>query len=142
MTRRVLAAVVSLAALITVPSAAPTVSRPLTVATDKGEIEGTAAHGVGRFLGIPYAAPPVGDRRWQPPAPAAGWPGVRPADRPGAHCVQTATGSGPGTSEKLPVPQRLRPRTAHGSSAAGAVLDTRWWFHERFGRPLRRLAAR
>ncbi|MFI0773414.1 carboxylesterase/lipase family protein [Streptomyces sp. NPDC021212] len=99
MIRRVLAAVVTLAALITVPSAAPTVSRPLTVATDKGLVKGAAAHGVGRFLGIPYAAPPVGDRRWQPPAPAAGWSGVRSAGHPGATCVQTATGRGPGTSE-------------------------------------------
>ncbi|WP_421106851.1 carboxylesterase/lipase family protein [Streptomyces sp. NEAU-S77] len=99
MIRRVLAAVVSLAALITVPSAAPTVSRPLTVATDKGVVEGAAANGVGRFLGIPYAAPPVGDRRWQPPAPAPAWPGVRSADRPGAACAQTAPGGGAGTSE-------------------------------------------
>ncbi|MFI0816030.1 carboxylesterase/lipase family protein [Streptomyces sp. NPDC021098] len=99
MFRRVLAAVVSVAALITVPSAAPTVSRPLTVATDKGEVRGAAANGVRRFFGIPYAAPPVGDRRWQPPAPAARWPGVRAANQHGARCVQTATGSGPGTSE-------------------------------------------
>lgn len=99
MIRRILAAAVTLAALLTVPSAAPTVSRPLTVSTDKGEVAGASAGGVGRFLGIPYAAPPVGDRRWQPPAPAAGWPGTRSADRPGARCVQTATGDGPGTSE-------------------------------------------
>ncbi|MFF7651571.1 carboxylesterase/lipase family protein [Streptomyces sp. NPDC007983] len=98
MIRRVLAAVVGLAAVMTVPSAAPTVSRPLTVATDKGVVEGAAADGVGRFLGIPYAAPPVGGLRWRPPAPAAAWPGVRSADRPGARCEQTA-GGGPGTSE-------------------------------------------
>ncbi|MEU0838696.1 carboxylesterase family protein [Streptomyces sp. NPDC005962] len=103
MIRRVLAAAVSLAALITIPSAAPMVApavgRPLTVFTDKGAVAGAAAEGVGRFLGIPYAAPPVGGLRWQPPAPAATWPGVRSAERPGARCVQTATGTGPGTSE-------------------------------------------
>ncbi|GAA0986146.1 MULTISPECIES: carboxylesterase/lipase family protein [Streptomyces violaceusniger group] len=98
MIRRVLATVVSLAALMAVPSAAPTVSRPLLVSTDKGVVAGAAADGVARYLGIPYAAPPVGGLRWQPPAPAAPWPGVRPADHHGARCVQTATG-GPGTSE-------------------------------------------
>ena len=40
------------------------------------------------FLGIPYAAPPVGDLRWKPPAPAAKWTGVRKATEFGAHCMQ------------------------------------------------------
>jgi para-nitrobenzyl esterase len=41
-----------------------------------------------RFLGIPYAAPPVGPLRWRPPAPATRWDGVRPATRFGPRCVQ------------------------------------------------------
>ena len=40
------------------------------------------------FLGIPYAAPPLGDLRWKPPAPAAKWAGVRKATEFGAHCMQ------------------------------------------------------
>ena len=44
------------------------------------------------WLGIPYAAPPVGDLRWRPPQPAARWEGVRAADQVGAACIQAALG--------------------------------------------------
>ena len=40
------------------------------------------------FKGIPFAAPPVGDRRWQAPAPVVPWNGVRKADAFGASCMQ------------------------------------------------------
>jgi para-nitrobenzyl esterase len=54
----------------------------------QGELAGRQQDGVTRYLGIPYAAPPVGDNRWRPPLPAAGWTGTRPADRFGANCRQ------------------------------------------------------
>lgn len=41
------------------------------------------------FKGIPFAAPPVGELRWQPPAPPIAWQGTRKADRFGAMCPQT-----------------------------------------------------
>jgi len=40
------------------------------------------------FKGIPYAAPPVLDRRWKAPGPVAEWEGVRTADKFGASCIQ------------------------------------------------------
>ena len=40
------------------------------------------------FLGIPYAAPPVGALRWQPPRPAAPWHGTRAATCYAPHCPQ------------------------------------------------------
>jgi para-nitrobenzyl esterase len=40
------------------------------------------------FRGIPYAAPPVGALRWQPPRSAKRWSGVRPASQLGHNCIQ------------------------------------------------------
>jgi para-nitrobenzyl esterase len=41
------------------------------------------------FKGIPFAAPPVGERRWQEPGPVIAWKGVRKADKFGASCMQS-----------------------------------------------------
>jgi para-nitrobenzyl esterase len=40
-----------------------------TVNTTEGSVTGFVKDGVNTFLGIPYAAPPVGDLRWRPPEP-------------------------------------------------------------------------
>lgn len=62
----------------------------LTVKTAQGQVLGkTLNEGkVRAFLGLPYAAPPVGDLRWKAPQPAAKWEGVRPAAKFGAYCAQ------------------------------------------------------
>ena len=60
----------------------------LVVQTDKGSVRGTLAGNVRAFLGIPFAAPPVGPLRFSPPKPAAAWTGVRDAVQPGAECPQ------------------------------------------------------
>src|SRR5438876_522177 len=39
------------------------------VTTREGPVRGEIHNGVLTFLGIPYAAPPVGTLRWKPPAP-------------------------------------------------------------------------
>ncbi|MEO7746007.1 MAG: carboxylesterase family protein, partial [Actinomycetota bacterium] len=49
------------------------------VTTASGRVEGQVRDGVVRFLGIPYAAPPVGALRFAAPHPPAPWDGVRPA---------------------------------------------------------------
>ncbi|WP_343242027.1 carboxylesterase family protein [Streptomyces sp. SID9727] len=46
--------------------------------TASGRVRGRTPHGdVVAVLGIPYAAPPFGDNRFQAPRPRAPWPGVR-----------------------------------------------------------------
>ena len=44
------------------------------------------------FLGVPYAAPPVGVRRWAPPAPVVPWTGVRAATDAPPPCTQLDEG--------------------------------------------------
>lgn len=46
---------------------------------------------VERFLGIPYAAPPTGPRRWRAPAPVVPWTGVRACDEFGPAAPQGAS---------------------------------------------------
>ncbi len=57
-------------------------------------VTGGALRGVERpdgsevFFAVPYAAPPVGDRRFKPPEPVEPWQGVRDATTPPAPCLQ------------------------------------------------------
>ncbi len=59
-----------------------------TVRTTGGLVSGTEANGVRAYLGIPYAAPPVGELRWRPPQPAPPWDGVRRCVAYGPACPQ------------------------------------------------------
>src|SRR5260370_16832286 len=62
----------------------------LMVKTEQGKVHGKTINDgkVKAFLGLPYAAPPVGDRRWKAPEPPAKWKGERDASKYGAHCAQ------------------------------------------------------
>lgn len=51
----------------------------LVVTTRQGQLRGQVSDGVAAFKGIPYAAPPFGPNRFQPPRRAKSWEGVRDA---------------------------------------------------------------
>jgi para-nitrobenzyl esterase len=77
------------------------VSAPV-VETIAGRVEGARVDAPGgptlvRFLGIPYAAPPVGDARFRAPRPAEAWSGIRPARAFGPAAPQAA-----GVRSRLP----------------------------------------
>ncbi len=58
------------------------------VDTNHGRVEGAWHHGVARFAGMPFAAPPFGDLRFRPPQPVEPWDGVRDATEFGPICPQ------------------------------------------------------
>ena len=60
------------------------------VSVEQGLLRGSgpARDGVVGFFGVPYAAPPTGERRWRAPAPPPSWDGERDATRFGPSCPQ------------------------------------------------------
>jgi para-nitrobenzyl esterase len=95
------AAVLVAAALPTAASASePGDDGGLVVATDRGPVQGTVQGGVREFLGIPYAAAPVGSLRWQPAQDHARWQGVLDTTHFGSPCPQVGGLFGPGSTDE------------------------------------------
>lgn len=72
----------ALATLAATPAAAQTIDAPA------GRVSGTTEGDIRVFKGIPYALPPIGERRWKAPAPMPRWQDVRRANGFGAACIQ------------------------------------------------------
>jgi para-nitrobenzyl esterase len=83
-------AVLAIVALLSgCSTAAPEVpTGPDVVQTAAGPVRGRVASGLRIFQGIPYAAAPVGELRWQLPRTPVPWRAVREATEPGARCIQ------------------------------------------------------
>ncbi len=58
------------------------------VGTREGIVKGVIANGVAKFLGIPYAEPPLGNLRWKPSKKHAPWAGVLKTQAFGPTCAQ------------------------------------------------------
>lgn len=67
----------------------PACAAGTTVHTDKGPVCGIVASNYREWLGIPYAAPPVGSLRWRPPQPPAKWPTALQATKEESPCPQS-----------------------------------------------------
>ena len=59
------------------------------VETSYGKVSGLDQDGLRVFLGIPFAQPPVGDRRWLAPVPPEPWNGAREAKDFGPCAIQS-----------------------------------------------------
>ncbi len=77
-------------ALVLHGTAAKAASGPV-VQTASGRVQGFINSGVAEFLGLPYAAPPLGKLRWAPPEAPASWTGTRQATGYGNTCAQITT---------------------------------------------------
>jgi para-nitrobenzyl esterase len=69
-------------------------SKAITANISSGKIKGKLGSKgrMAHFRGIPYAAPPVGERRWQPPAPVEPWRGTLDCTKFGPYAYQRAVG--------------------------------------------------
>ncbi len=62
------------------------------IMTPQGAIQGELTEaGFANFKGIPFAAPPIGDLRWRPPAPAPSWTETRDATEFSPMCMQVTS---------------------------------------------------
>jgi para-nitrobenzyl esterase len=97
---------------------------PLTLSLHSGPIRGFSDDGVRTFLGIPYAAPPVGKLRWQPPREVAPWRNVRPTTRFGNSCPQPKRRNDPAYKEDC-----LYLNVWSPVGTAGEKLPVMVWIH-------------
>ena len=86
--RALLAGSVFAALSATAPASLAAGSFAPLVQTKDGAVQGFAKDSLYEFLGIPYAAPPVGALRWQPPQPPAAWTQPLQATKFGNVCPQ------------------------------------------------------
>ena len=74
----------------------PTVT---TITTRLGTIAGKSENGIQHFLGIPYAKPPVGERRFRAPELHGPWSGTLDGTRLGNRAMQPVNPAGPPSAE-------------------------------------------
>lgn len=74
---------------------------PVSARVAQGALRGVSSNNVNYFLGIPYAAPPKGALRWQPPQPVIPWEGARDAAHYGNICPQRPNLLDPGNDNKV-----------------------------------------
>lgn len=77
--------------MLGVPASVSHADSAPVVKVDGGPVRGTVTSAGRSFLGLPYAAPPVGELRFKPPQPAPRWRGLRDATQFGGTCPQPAS---------------------------------------------------
>ncbi|MDV6331222.1 carboxylesterase family protein [Asticcacaulis sp. 201] len=86
--RNLICALAGLTWLAAQPSLAETSTAPVKVSG--GQIAGIVSDGLEVYLGVPFAAPPVGRLRWRPPQPVIPWTGIKPTQSFSPACAPNA----------------------------------------------------
>ena len=112
---------------------APAAGADPIVTVDGGRIAGRRDGAVRAFLGVPYAAPPVGVLRWRPPQPVAPWDEVRPAQAFAPQCLQPGRAADSVYAEYAGVQPMSEDCLYLNVWSAAPSADARWpvmvWFH-------------
>lgn len=87
-TRRAILSAAFLVAIAWSTVAAASQPRTAAVVIDSGPVRGMVQDRTRQFLGIPYAAPPIGELRWKPPQDVPRWTTTRDATSYGNVCAQ------------------------------------------------------
>jgi para-nitrobenzyl esterase len=95
------------------------------VSTADGAVRGKTVAATDEFLGIPYAAPPVGPLRWRPPQPPKAWSGVRATTSFAPHCPQPSSSFGVASSSE----NCLYLNVFTPAGARGRNLPVMFWVH-------------
>ncbi len=95
------------------------------VFTESGPLRGKTSGQVDEYLGIPYAAPPVGNLRWMPPKPYGRWSGILQATQFGNVCPQDDGGAAIGSENCL----FLNVYAPHARKKRGPNLPVMVWIH-------------
>ncbi|WP_421934833.1 carboxylesterase/lipase family protein [Phenylobacterium sp.] len=118
----------ALAAAVSLLFAASALAAAPTARTETGVVRGVTTGEVSAYLGLPYAAPPIGPLRWRPPQPAKPWSSLRPATSFAPACLQTGVSmpgeTPPKTSEDCLYLNVWAP--AHPPEGGAAVIV---WIH-------------
>lgn len=122
-------ALLSLCIVTLVPAQAATESDALEVMTDSGAVRGFYKDDIRQFLGIPFAAPPVGELRWADPQAPTPWSEVFNATSFGKRCAQgddLGSFAAPSTDEDC---LYLNVFTPAGTDAATSDLPVMVWLY-------------
>jgi len=95
---------------------------------ESGTLRGVLEDGVSIYMGVPYAAPPLGDLRWREPQPVAPWKGVRGADAFAPACMQKGV-SMPGETPPAVSEDCLYLNIWTPAAKAGERLPVIVWIH-------------